>query len=164
MLRESSLFNQFDLNSKKWKPLFKHWNFSNLLTVLIIPRLLECLWSLGKSSITTAWWLAINWRDLCSILLVLQIMKIHFKCKLEEKSRFFTLHKTFCPLYPAIPKFKNPWLLKYFLHIRTNETPMINNLALLLFKRRLSFWNWSYHPCLPFLGIGDNDVMDELIP
>ena len=39
---------------------------------------------------------------------------------------------------------------------------MINNLALLLCKRGLYFRNWSYHSCLPFLGVGDNDVMDEL--
>ena len=44
-----------------------------------------------------------------------------------------------------------------------DESPVINNLALLLFKRRLCFRNWSYNPCLAFLGVGDNDVMDEFI-
>ena len=128
-LRESSLFNQTDLNSEKWKPLFKHWNFNNLLTVLIIPRLLTCLWSRGKSVITATWnlWLffwnskpvkmmvlATNWEELWSMLLVPQRIKLYFKCKLEEKWRLFTLHKTFCALSVTVPKFKVPWLLRYF--------------------------------------------------
>ena len=132
MLRELSLSNQVDLNSRKQNPLFKHWNFSNLLTLLIILRLLECLWSGGKSCITRTWnfWLffwnskpvdmmmlATKWGELRSMLLVLQRKKIYFKCKLEEKWRLFILYKTFCVLPPAIPKFKSPWLLKYFLHI-----------------------------------------------
>ena len=130
---------------------------------MIIPRLLECLWSRGKSGKTTTWnlWLffwsskpvemmvlAIDWGELWSMLLVPQRMKIYFKCKSEETWRLFTLHQTFCALSLAIPKFKAPWLLKYFLHIsgychkfQINEWPMINNLALLLFKRRSCFRN-----------------------
>ena len=151
------MFNQFDLNSKKWKPLSKHWHFSNLLTVLIISRLFECLWSFGNSVRAITWnlrlfWnskpveimvLAIDWGELWSMLLVPQRMKIYFKCKLEEKWKLFTLHKTFSALSPAIPKPKAPWLLKYFLHIlgkrgkfETNESPAIKILDLLFFKRR----------------------------
>ena len=32
----------------------------------------------------------------------------YFKFKLDEKWKLLTLHKTFCALSPAIPKFKAP--------------------------------------------------------
>ena len=126
MLGESSLFNHFDLNRKKWKPLFKQWNFSNLLTVFIRPRLLKCLWSRGKSDITTNWnlwhfsWnvksveivvLAIDWEKLS------QRTKTYFKFKLDEKQRLFALYRTVRAWSPAITKFKTPWLIKYLLYI-----------------------------------------------
>ena len=100
MLRESALSSQCDLNSQKRKPLVKHWNVSNLLTVLLIPCFFFSVYSCSKSGIITAWnlwhffWiakpvemmvLAIDWGEFGSILLVPLIMKIYFTFKLDEK-------------------------------------------------------------------------------
>ena len=63
-------------------------------------------------------------------------------------------------IVPYLQQYQN---LRPFDKSETNETPTINILDLLLFEKRLCFWNRSYHPCLAFLRVGDNNVMDEFI-
>ena len=104
------------------------------------------------------------------MLLVLQRIKTYFKFKFDGKLKLATLNKTLSTLSPAISEFSVPLLIKYFLHIwgwpdksENNESPIINILDLLLFTRKSCLRNWLYHPSLPIVGVGGNDVSDEFI-
>ena len=127
MLRESTLFNQFDLNWKKRKPNFKYSDFSNSLTVVII-RLLYVYGHANNHNLTFIIFFLKRWisgnddannrlrRIITNVVSAQKVWKTYFKFTFYLNLRLFTLGKAFFTLSPSVPKFDV--INKYFVHTR----------------------------------------------